>query len=87
MPFRRRRSKSRMSGAVKPPKPAKPAKLPRPENKLLIGAYKRYSSGNITVRIQALFEVVAWWDAAIIYFLSKKPLSAAQLKTYVTDLP
>ena len=83
MPFRRR-FRSRTSGAVKPPKPPKATKQPKPEFKALLGAYKKYSSGSITIRLQALYEVVGWWDGAVPYYLSKKPVNAAQLKTYET---
>lgn len=79
---RRRYGSSRTSGPVKPPKPPSLPKQAKPEIKDLAAAYKKYVNGSTTARVQALHEALAWWDVAIPYFLSKKPMELAQLKSY-----
>lgn len=78
---RRRRSPYSTHGPVKPPKVAKPKPI-KLNLKALSDAYKKFVVGSITARIQALYEALNWWDAAIPVFLGKKALDSSGLTTF-----
>lgn len=83
MPFRRHRfGASRTSGSVPKVRKVRQPKVKAPKWKDLKAAYLRYVAGDEDVRVQALYEAINWWDAAILYFLSKKPMDSTQLSTY-----
>lgn len=83
MPFRRRRyGYSPTAGSVPKVRKVRQPKVKAPKWKDLKAAYSRYVAGDEDVRVQALYEAINWWDAAILYFLSKKPMDSTQLSTY-----
>lgn len=83
MAFRRRAfGRSRVTGTPRVPKGPKVKPPAKPKSKELTGAYKKLISGSRQARIQALYEAINWWDVAVKYFLSKKPMDANALSTY-----
>jgi hypothetical protein len=83
MPFRRHRfGRNRTQGKTPPPPVAIVSKPVKPKVKELVAAYKRLLNGNVQARVQALYDAINWWDAAIMKFLSQKPMEASQLVTY-----
>lgn len=78
---RRRKPVHPVSGAPKPPKPAK-VKLPKPDMKALVAIYKKLIAGSVTARVQALYEAITWWDSNIKVFLAKKPMDSSNISTY-----
>lgn len=62
--------------------PKQKQKIPMPKVSVLAEAYKETVTGSDTARIAAFNKALIWWDEAIIHYLSKAPLDAAQVKKY-----
>ena len=81
MPFRRRFG-GRTHGAVPKPRVPKAPKVKAPKPNKLSEAYKSYLAATVDARVQALYEAINWWDAAIDYALSKSSMPADKISTY-----
>lgn len=62
--------------------PKQKLSLPQPKHSVLVKLFKNTLTGSVASRTAVFFEIVGWWDNAINYYLSKSPLTPAEVKKY-----